>query len=113
MVNIFSFLHKILSKKNFSTVEKYHQINVGDIVTITLKNPHETGLVDPSKQLSKRFDPEDLETLKLTGTLTRKFHTLDIDLLEMVCVKTNFNTRRERLYCFMIDEIKDIKKIEI
>lgn len=83
-------------------------VEVGNIVTLTLKNLNEIGIYDPGGNLSKRFDPEDIKTMSLTGTLMNRFNNGGIDFIELICVKGSFGAKH---YVILVDEIQEIKKL--
>ena len=107
---MFNIFKKYFSKKK-TPKEVLKDIAIGDIVVVELKNLKEIGVVDPSGYFSKRFEPEDYDNFKLTGTLTRRYDSVGIDFIELVVVK--INPRREKQYCIMTNEIRNIRKVNI
>lgn len=79
---------------------------------ISFWDPRKMGLVDPSGQLTKRFDPEDLVTFTLTGTITNLFVSCGMHFLEMIATKVTSDGRpHTRTYTLMEDDIRELRKM--
>jgi len=109
-----------------SFFRKYEEVNkklianevkncqVGSIIQIKFIDPANIGLSDPSNQLSKRFDVEDLVKRIILGTLIAKKNMLGIDFIEISSTKINpVYGKYERVYTIMADEIEEFKVLAI
>lgn len=79
---------------------------------IRFRDPRKMGLVDPSGQLTKRYDPEDLETRTLVGTITLIFVKNGMRFFELGTTKVVGGKRKERTYTLMEDDIEKIKVLK-
>lgn len=84
----------------------------GFIVKIKFVHPRNFGVIDPSGRLTRRFDPEDLDTCQFAGTLLRTRVDHGITLLEIATHKMVNGERRERIYTIMLDEIKELRILQ-
>ena len=86
-------------------------IPLGSYVSLTFIHPSKLGVIDPSGIITKRYDPEDLETCKLTGALTNRFPVENFVFVELSSFKMKNGSKRERIYTLMLDEIAEIKVV--
>lgn len=108
IIDFLSLRKKRASKKTLA--EEIENIPLGEVVSLVFRDPRTMGVRDPSNRLTRRYDPEDLDTRKLTGVLTNKQVINGVMLLELAVNKiTRDKGKRERLYTLMIDEIEHIK----
>jgi len=112
---MFQFIGSLFSSKRKQTKtpkDILAAINPGEIIAVQFKDPRTIGIVDPSGQLSKRFDPEDLIEKKLSGTLTNIRDVHGMTLIELTCNKMTGGARRERIYTLMLDELTEIRVLK-
>jgi len=81
---------------------------LGDYIELQINDPRTMGLVDPAGILTKRYDPEDLETLCLTGIVSHTFVVQGLFAFEMTVTKVK-PALRTRIYTIMEHDIKKIR----
>jgi hypothetical protein len=84
----------------------------GNLVEIEFHDPRKMGLLDPGGQLTKRYDPDDLNTLSLIGTVTNRFQKNGLWFIELTVTKVFQGTHRTRLYTLMEDDVRNIRIIK-
>ena len=106
--NTISRIRSFFRKTNLQITD----LRKGDFVEICFRDPRKMGLLDPSNQLTKRYDPDDLESLMLAGTITNLFSVNGMRLLEMVSTKIGLTGQpRTRSYTLMEDDIESIRRL--
>lgn len=107
-----TFLSQIFKRPLKAAKRDLNSLQVGDFVDLIFRDPRKMGLVDPSNQLTKRYDPEDLGTRVLVGTITNLFVQNGMRFFELGTVKVVQGQRRERVYTLMEDDIEQIKVLK-
>lgn len=99
-------------KQNPTSRPRLKELRVGNLVEIRFRDPRKMGLVDPSGVLTKRYDPEDLDTMTLTGMVTNIFVNCNMQFIELTVTKVVNGLSKTRLYTLMEDDIANIKVIK-
>lgn len=86
-------------------------LNPGDHIELHVHDPRTLGLVDPSGILTKRYDPEDLETLRLSGVVSHTFNVQGMSAFELSVTKVK-PSLRTRTYTVMPHDIKKIRMLK-
>jgi len=84
-------------------------LNNGDFVEISFIDPRKLGVLDPSGQLTKRYDPEDLDTRCLVGTVTNVFSRMGLKFVELTVTKIVRDVRKTRTYTLMEDDLERVR----
>jgi hypothetical protein len=82
---------------------------IGITVKLTFKDPRKVGLIYPPGEITRRYDPEDLEKRIIIGTLLTKRFVNGILFLEIGCFKMRNGMRIERTYTLMFEEIEKVE----
>lgn len=110
MFNWFRNLHRKSAPKSIDQI--LSNISIGRSLKIKFKDPRKLGLIDPSGAMTKRYDPEDLDTRILIGTLLTKRNSNGITFIEIGCFKIRNGMRVERTYVLMLEEIEQLEEIK-
>lgn len=81
----------------------------GDFVEVIFRDPRKLGVLDPSGQLTKRYDPEDMETRCLVGTVTNVFARSGLRFVELTVTKIVRDVRKTRTYTLMEDDLEKVR----
>lgn len=106
------FLGNLFPSKQFSKKKGLKDLSVGDYISLRFRDPRKLGLVDPSNSLTKRYDPEDLDTRILIGVISRLFETNGLRFFELGVTKVVKGQRKERIYTLMEDDIEEIRVLQ-
>jgi len=110
--NLFSSFGKSASSSSDKKKKGLKDLSVGDYISLRFKDPRKLGLIDPSNSLTKRYDPEDLETRLLIGVISRIFQSSGLTFFELGVIKMVNGQRKERIYTLMEDDIEEIKVLQ-
>lgn len=96
-------------KPNKTTI---NDLRLGDIIELRFRDPRKMGLLDPSGQLTKRYDPDDLQTRMLFGMVTNTFVMHGMRFFELTVTKIVNGGPQTRVYTIMEDDVESLRIVK-
>jgi len=109
---VISFFSPKKKQNTVSVEDSFKAISPGTFIKLKFKDPRKLGLYMPSGEITRRYDPEDLDKKILIGTLLTKRNVNEIIFLEIGCFKMRNGMRVERTYTLMLEEIEHVEEIK-